>query len=236
LASVVGIGRGRESTDGGRDERGELGRDDDRLVRRLLAPDDFLSLGNGTAEGCCRSACLYESNGDWNDGSFMSSVAESDAADEKDPILLRASRAGASCCRKAPSMVWVLGLKEEVDRRGGLVEGLSKEPPGKESWNTTPWRLAGKPAVVAGMDLGEVCGDTEPKPRGTCDASPPVPSSPLKAASVGSGVTALTVCRKAPRKVLAEGLSAARGEGTSETEGSTEVRAGRSGSGGATAP
>jgi len=165
----------------------------------------------------------------------MSSVTERDAADEKDPILLRASRAGASCCRKAPSMVWVLGLKEEADRRGGLVEVLSKEP-GKESWNTTPWRLAGKPAVVAGMDLGEVCGDEEPYPRGTCDASLPVPSSPLKVASAGSGVTALTVCRKAPRRVLAEGLSAPRGEGTSETGGSTEVRAGRSGSGGATAP
>jgi hypothetical protein len=43
LASVVGTGSGRESTEGGRDERGELGRDDGRLVKRLLDPDDFLS-------------------------------------------------------------------------------------------------------------------------------------------------------------------------------------------------
>jgi hypothetical protein len=65
LASVVGIGRGRESTDGGRDERGELGRDDGRLVKRLLGPVDFFSLGNGLVRGGGGgSACLYVSNGD----------------------------------------------------------------------------------------------------------------------------------------------------------------------------
>lgn len=106
---------------------------------------------------------------------------------------------------------------------------LSKEPE-KESWNTTPWRLPGKLglpltaalalvlalasvlALVAGVDLGDVCGDTEPKPRGICDAS----AAPLMETSAGSGVTALTVCRNAPPSVLADGLSASRGDGASE--------------------
>jgi hypothetical protein len=96
---------------------------------------------------------------------LRSSETGRDAADEKDPILFRASMAGASCCRKAPSIVWVLGLKE-VGRGGGLEAELSKDAE-KESLNTTPWRRAGRLATVfAGMDLGEVCGDTEPKPRG----------------------------------------------------------------------
>ncbi len=115
MASVVGIGRGSESTDGGSEDRGELGRDDGRLVRRLRAPEDFLSLDNGAESGGCWSDCLYGSNGDWKDGIFMSSDTGRDAADEKDPIRFRASMAGPSCCRKAPSMVCVLGLKE-VDR------------------------------------------------------------------------------------------------------------------------
>jgi hypothetical protein len=143
--------------------------------------------------------------------------------------------AGASCCRKAPSMVCVLG-RNEVGRRGGLEEVLSKEA-GKESLNTTPWRLAGKLGVAAGIDLGDVCGDTEGSPRGTCDILAPAASRPLNAASAGSGVTALTVCRNAPRRLPAEGLSGFRAGGNSESGGSTEVRAGRSGSGGgATAP
>jgi hypothetical protein len=132
LASAVGIGRGRESTEGGREDRGELGREEDRLVKRLLAPDDFLSFDNGRGKGVCESACLYDSKGDWKDDNFMSSVTEREAADEKEPILLRTSGVGASCCRNAPSMVWVLGLKE-FGRTGGLVEALSKEPPGKAS-------------------------------------------------------------------------------------------------------
>jgi hypothetical protein len=84
--------------------------------------------------------------------------------------------AGASCCRKAPSMVCVLG-RNELGRRGGLEEVLSKEA-GKESLNTTPWRLAGKLGVPAGIDLGEVCGDTEGSPRGTCDTLAPAASKP----------------------------------------------------------
>ena len=128
---------------------------------------------------------------------------------------------------------------------------LSKEPE-KESWNTTPWRLLGKLglpltaalalvlvsalalvlALVAGVDLGDVCGDTKPKPRGICDAS----AAPLTETSAGSGVTALTVCRNAPPRVLADGLSASRGDGASESGGSIEAWAGRSGKGGATTP
>jgi hypothetical protein len=234
FASVVGIGSGRESTEGGREERGELGRDDGRLVRRLLVLDDFLSLDNDAVRDGCRSGCLYGSREGWKDGSLRSSETGRDAADEKEPILLRASMAGASCCRKAPSMVWVLGLKG-FERRGGLDEGPSKEP-GKESLNTTPWRLAGKLLAVVGMDLGEVCGDEGPRPRGACGTLLAVPSGPLSAASGGSGVTALTVCRKAPRRLLAEGLSVPRGDGTSESGGSTELRAGRSGRGGGLAP
>jgi hypothetical protein len=226
FASVVGIGSGRESTEGGREERGELGRDDGRLVRRLLVLDGFLSLGNDAVREGGRSVCLYGSREDWKDGSLRSSETGRDAADEKEPILLRASMAGASCCRKAPSMVWVLGLKEVV-RAGGLDEEPSKEP-GKESLNTTPWRLAGKLLAAEGIDLGEVCGDAGPSPRDACGT--------LFAASGGSGVTALTVCRKAPRRLLAEGLSVPRGDGTSESGGSTELRAGRSGRGGGLVP
>ncbi len=85
------------------------------------------------------------------------------------------------------------------------------------------------------MVLGEVCGDPEPKPRDACDRLLPVSSRPLVVPSAGSGVTALTVCRKAPRRLAAEGLSGARGDGTSASGGSTEVRVGRSGRGGGTA-
>lgn len=112
---------------------------------------------------------------------------------------------------------------------------LSKEP-GKESLNTTPWRRAGRPAVAAGMERGEVCGETEAQSRGACGTLLEVASRPSDTASAGSGVTALTVCRNAPRRLLAEGLSAPRGDGTSESGGRTDVRGGRSGRGGTRAP
>jgi len=88
--------------------------------------------------------------------------------------------------------------------------------------------------VAAGIDLGEVCGETEAQSRGACDTLLEVASRPSDAASAGSGVTALTVCRNAPRRLLAEGLSAPRGDGTSERGGRTDVRVGRSGRGGGT--
>lgn len=55
-------------------------------------------------------------------------------------------------------------------------------------------------------------------------------------ASDGSGVTALTVCRELLHKVPVEGLSVPRGDGTSESGGSTDVRPGLSGKGGGITP
>ncbi len=51
LASSVGIGRGSESTEGGGETRGDVGRDDARFINRLLL--DFLSLD---AAGICSSS------------------------------------------------------------------------------------------------------------------------------------------------------------------------------------
>lgn len=125
------MGRGSESTDGGRDESGELGRDEERLLRRLRGPHGFFSLDEGAPDCCWKSAWWYDSNDDAKGGSFTSSVVEREVAEEKEPIRLRVSRAGPSCCRYAPSMVCVLG-RNGVARSGGLVEGPSSEP-GKES-------------------------------------------------------------------------------------------------------
>lgn len=97
-----------------------------------------------------------------------------------------------------------------------------------------PWRLAGKPAAPRGMVRGEVCGEAEPSPRGPLGTSLPGPSWWSNKGSTGSGVTALTVCRKALRRALAEALSTGRGDGTSESEGRVGGRVGRSGRGGGT--
>lgn len=80
-----------------------------------------------------------------------------EVADEKEPIRLRVSWAGASCWRNAPSIVCVLG-RIEAGRRGGLVEVPSTALE-SESWNTTPCRLLGKPALALVLLPGIVLGD-----------------------------------------------------------------------------
>jgi len=96
FASVVGIGSGSESTEGGRDESGELGREDGRFDRRLLAPP-FLSLDGPLLPGGMKSMDLYDSTGDCRLAILMSSVTGRDVAEENDPSLFRNSVAGASC-------------------------------------------------------------------------------------------------------------------------------------------
>lgn len=107
----------------------------------------------------------------------------------------------------------------------------------KDSWNTIPWRRAGMLAAAEGMERGEALGDSAGCWEGPSRAE--VVSKPPGDISGGSGVTALMVVvwRNAPRRLLAEGLSELRGGsgggGASESGGSIEARAGRSGSGGA---
>jgi hypothetical protein len=225
LASVVGIGRGRESTEGDGDSKGEVGREVGRLVKRLLVEDGFLSLEEVDS---CKSEGLYPSRGGgWRDGSLKSSTG-SDPAEEKEPTRCRVSGAGAYCCRKVPSMVRVLGRKDGW-RGGGLDEALSNDVP-KESLNTRPCRLTGAAlpgstptAPALGMDRGEVWGDKFPKPRGPCSCALSGASS---VTSVGSGVTALTVfCAPiagrpmAARMVPADSSLEPRGDGISVTDG-----------------
>lgn len=185
FALPVGIGRGNESTEGGGDINGEVGREDARFTSRLLAAEDFFLSLDDVGVGIWRSdgLSLVLAAGEYgicsvdSDAALRSSlVTASDPAEENEPSRCRLSSAAAGCWRSgAPSMVCVLGRKEAC-RRGGLEEELSSDPP-NESLNTMPCRrpppgtllppiIETVPRPAPGIDLGEVCGDSEPRPRG----------------------------------------------------------------------
>ena len=105
LASLVGIGTGSESTEGGGDTSGELGREEVRLTSLLL--DDVFFSFDVVAVGFESSDALDCDDGDaagdskWgcSNGPLRSSFAfsECEPLDEKELTLCRLSRAGASC-------------------------------------------------------------------------------------------------------------------------------------------
>ncbi len=105
LASLVGIGTGSESTDGGGDTNGEVGRDETRLTS-LLLDEVFFSFGivdvvfwSSETRNCDTGGTASDSKGGCDDGPLRSSfvVSECEPADEKEPTLCLLSAAGVSC-------------------------------------------------------------------------------------------------------------------------------------------
>lgn len=129
FASFVGIGAGRESTEGGGDTSDEVGREI-RLVNRRV--EGFRSLDGGTGDEMggregpeddelTLSACPSTQD---------SSVVPWAPGVEKDPIrfLISEDWAAEACCRRVPSMVCVLG-RNVTDRDDGLDEDEPIEYP-----------------------------------------------------------------------------------------------------------
>lgn len=167
FASSVGIGKGKESTDGAGDMRGDVGREDARFIKRLLVDfrscfdEDTVILRSGAREEAADATDLYPTASrtvGW--GRMSMSVNGVELEEEKDPTLCRLStEEGTVCCRdaSAPSIVCVRGLYGACVCWGGLDSELSYEPP-KASLNTMPCLLRSPP----GIDRGDAWGDVVP--------------------------------------------------------------------------
>lgn len=92
FASSVGIGEGKESTEGGGDRSGDVGREETRLINRLLDDVDFFSFTGTTIVGDGSSDILGDSTRiGCSVVALVSSCASTEDAEENEPTRWRVS-------------------------------------------------------------------------------------------------------------------------------------------------